>query len=403
MTYIEFFDKAYIENICVSLIHTPDRIILVGSDSNALSKHITRYDELFRRRGLSVIFEKRGVNKNNLQSIVETLEAIINTYDDCHFDLTGGDELYLAAMGIVFERYKDKNINMHRYSIFANKLFDCDGNGETILFEKLPEMTVSENIRLYGGEIINAELTYSDTTDINTDITNDINTLWRICCKDQRVWNNNVSNLERLVCEAKADSNGLSFSVTEKQYSDLTKSDEMTDFVKKLTEEGLIVIEKKPDTIRVKYKNRYVKSCLEKSGKILELKIFVLAKDLINEDGNKIYNDTMSGITIDWDGVISRDVPNTENEIDIILMHGVIPVFISCKNGQADVNELYKLNTVAQTFGGQYSRKVLIAGSSLVLSKAVKRRAADMGVGIISSVHNLSDEVLSEKLSALWK
>ena len=111
----------------------------------------------------------------------------------------------------------------------------------------------------------------------------------------------------------------------------------------------------------------------------------------------------MSGITIDWDGVISRDVPNTENEIDIILMHGVIPVFISCKNGQADVNELYKLNTVAQTFGGQYSRKVLIAGSSLVLSKAVKRRAADMGVGIISSVHNLSDEVLSERLSALWK
>lgn len=401
MTFIEFFDKTCIENICVSLIHVPERIILVGSDSNTLTKHIMRYDSLFKKRGHNVIFEKRGVNKNNLDSIVEALEAIVNTYDNCHFDLTGGDELYLTAMGIVFERHKKKNINMHKYSIIANKLIDCDGNGETVLFAGLPKMTVNENINLYGGKIINAELSRADSNAISADIAADIDAMWQLCCKDQRSWNCNIGIIERLVSKAIPDNDPLVFSVPAKLYSN--KAGELTGFMKKLSHEGLIDITQDEKFVTVKYKNSYVKSCLEKSGKILELKIFLLTNNLKDENGDNIYNDSMSGITIDWDGIISRDIPNTENEIDLILMHGVIPVFISCKNGQTDVNELYKLNTVAHTFGGRYSKKFLIAGSSATLSRAVKHRAIDMGIGIISNVHNLSDKVLSEKLSILRK
>lgn len=144
MTFIEFFDETCIENICVSLLKVPDRIILVGGDTGTLSKHIMRYDELFRARGQHVLFEKRVINKNNLFGIVEVLEAIINTYPDCHFDLTGGDDLYLTAMGIVFERYKEKKINMHRYSIASDKLIDCDADGEVFAYDSLPVLTVAE-------------------------------------------------------------------------------------------------------------------------------------------------------------------------------------------------------------------------------------------------------------------
>ena len=43
----------------------------------------------------------------------------------------------------------------------------------------------------------------------------------------------------------------------------------------------------------------------------------------------------------------------TKNEIDVMLMRGVVPVFVSCKNGAVKMDELYKLDTVAQRFGGR--------------------------------------------------
>lgn len=52
---------------------------------------------------------------------------------------------------------------------------------------------------------------------------------------------------------------------------------------------------------------------------------------------------------------------DTENEIDVVLMKGLTLIFISCKNGQVDDDELYKLESVTNRFGGLYAKKVLIA------------------------------------------
>ena len=65
----------------------------------------------------------------------------------------------------------------------------------------------------------------------------------------------------------------------------------------------------------------------------------------------------------DWDG---RDLEHpgnvqTTNELDVILTVGMVPVFISCKNGGIDSDELYKLETVSEEFGGKYAKKVLVA------------------------------------------
>ncbi|MBQ3004644.1 MAG: hypothetical protein IJD88_01815 [Clostridia bacterium] len=69
----------------------------------------------------------------------------------------------------------------------------------------------------------------------------------------------------------------------------------------------------------------------------------------------------MTGVVIDWDGKLhdenTEKVLDTENEIDVLMMHGVIPVFVSCKSSSVDSNELYKLNTIAEKFGGPYAKK----------------------------------------------
>ena len=108
-----------------------------------------------------------------------------------------------------------------------------------------------------------------------------------------------------------------------------------------------------------------------------------------------IYTAFKNGVYIDWDGkVASGDEKDTVNEIDVILMKGMIPVFVSCKNGNVEEDELYKLDTVASRFGGTYAKKVLIAtklGKKPGGVEHFKQRARDMKIHLIDGVHEFDD------------
>ena len=105
------------------------------------------------------------------------------------------------------------------------------------------------------------------------------------------------------------------------------------------------------------------------------------------------------GVGIDWDGVVHdpvRRVAETRNEIDVVLMHGTTPLFISCKNGNIGEEELYKLNTVARRFGGPYAKKMLIATDldrkSPTANRAFIQRAWDMDIFLVTDAAELSGE-----------
>ena len=86
-------------------------------------------------------------------------------------------------------------------------------------------------------------------------------------------------------------------------------------------------------------------------------------------------------------------------------MKGMVPFFISCKNGTIDVEELYKVHTVAERFGGPYARKVLICttwGSLNQRKQAVlKDRAREMGIYILEGVHNMDAAAFRDELRKL--
>ena len=77
-------------------------------------------------------------------------------------------------------------------------------------------------------------------------------------------------------------------------------------------------------------------------------------------------------------------------------------MFVSCKNGGVDENELYKLNSVAEHFGTRYAKKVLVATdlqknySSL---RFFKSRADEMGITIIDGVHRMTFGELCKRLA----
>ena len=161
-------------------------------------------------------------------------------------------------------------------------------------------------------------------------------------------------------------------------------------------------------TLTVTFKNHQVKRCLVKAGQVLEMKIFVTAKELKDETGKPVYNDVLNGVSIDWDSEFHNEetdgIYDTENEIDVMLMHNMVPVFVSCKNGTVKAEELYKLATVANRFGGKHAKKVIIVNrldENNDTDQYIIQRAKDMNIRIISRIQEQNDQWLQNKLRNL--
>lgn len=419
MTYIEFFDKTFIENICASLTNPPERVILIGDNKKILESQAQRYTQILLKRGFEVEFIYRTVNKNNMNNVLETLSKIIETYEDCVFDLTGGEDVYLVATGIIFERYKDKNIQMHRFNLRNNTIHDCDFDGKTIFESDIPELTIEENIQVYGGDVVYDDMK-PDTTprwDFEGDFADDVDAMWDVCRNDVRLWNTQIGVFSEAEQLRDSDSDELTTTVSLSSLKEhLERMGVKYVFIRRiingLYNAGLISAQEDEYTFSITYKNEQVKKCLTKAGQVLEMKIYVSALRSCEKDGSYTYNDVMNGVYIDWDGDIhtEQEGHDTENEIDVMMMHGMVPVFVSCKNGYIDMDELYKLNTVASRFGGKYAKKVLVAtaldGKS-DFAKQLRERAKDMQIKVVPSsdkekIQDMNDAKLQRVVKSFW-
>lgn len=414
MTYIEFFDKSAAENIAACLTRAPDRVIYIGDNTKIIKKHIEYYKKVFENRGKNIEFIYKSLNKNNLESVVKLLSSIVEAYDDCVFDITGGDEIGTLALGIVYSRYPEKNIQIQRFNLRNGKIFDCDKDGMTI-FEDEPQLSVDENIVIYGGSVVYGDVDGQDTYkwNLNPEFLEDISLIWDICKYNISSWNKQLSDFAAMEEVGKPADGGLTTiaSKTALEFCSLysARHSRSMGIINKLLRLGLLTqFEDDEGRLIISYKNKQVKRCLTKAGQALEMKIFVTAKGLTDSNGLPVYNDVLNGVVIDWDGKVHDDSASsydTENEIDVLLMHGTVPVFISCKNGIVTSDELYKLQAVAERFGGKYSKKVLIATSindSTTAGRYLYQRAEDMGIRIMNDIHEMSDTALAKSLKNLW-
>ena len=413
MTYIEFFDKDVCENICSCLVNPPERAILIGDNKKLLEKHADRYDKLFCSKGFDIEFLYRSVNKNQIQSIISALTDIIEEYDNCVFDLTGGDELYLTAVGILFERFKDKDLQMHRINIRNGMIMDCDCDGNTIETDSIIPLSIEEYLRLYGGNIVYNEQKSEGTYQwcLDEEFIDDVFVMWSVCKKDVRLWNTQIAVFANAF-ELSGNVNGtLSISIPVDILKEKLKSGGsyicIKSIVNALKKYGLMTLSEQSGVLHISFKSKQVQRCLTKAGQVLELIVYISALNATEKDGSKSYSDVMTSVQIDWDGNIhtQTNACDTQNEIDVMMMHGLIPIFVSCKNGAVDMNELYKLNTVAERFGGTYSKKVLIttALDDSLQSEYLRARAKDMNIRLVENFQCINEFEINKTLRLFWQ
>ena len=107
MTAVEFIDRTPIENIISVLTNSPKKVIYIGeADLIEKKKHI--YISFVKSRNLDIDVLFKTINKNNINSILDVLSDIVENEDNCVFDLTGGSDLVLVAMGMIAQKYQNK-------------------------------------------------------------------------------------------------------------------------------------------------------------------------------------------------------------------------------------------------------------------------------------------------------
>jgi len=126
--------------------------------------------------------------------------------------------------------------------------------------------------------------------------------------------------------------------------------------------------------VRLRFKSLWHRKCLLIEGIWLELFCYVAARR------SGFFDDVRTSIVVDWDGVEGGN-DNTKNEVDVFLLRGITPVFVSCKMSVPTALAMSEIKLLSVRFGGGMSRAVLLTAAALGDEhKAMKARAAELGI-----------------------
>lgn len=382
-TLVELFDECQIANVISALNFHPEKIVFVGFNKTMKMKKRNDIRKFFDAKGLNIDIEFEIVGRFDYDFIIKKLIEITDENEDCVFDLTGGKELVLAAMGEVAHM---KNLAMIQIDIPTGKLINVKNSnhiapcGET-------DITIDESLILNGGIKISKDKNIT----IDDEYKKDLDTMWEICRENCVLWNRQVTEFERAERIKRLKQHNFyrhyEFFINEDFISKLEKAG----LLKEFTIDG--------DEISFKFKNRNIEHCMEKAGNILEMYAYKALNE-INEKEHTLCDIDVS-VSVDWDGDGDEGKFETTNEIDLVLMKKHIPIFISCKNGEVSKEALYELEAVSRHFGGEYSKKILLCSYISVdkyKREYILQRARDMKIEVLHSVHKMSGDKLLEEL-----
>lgn len=398
MTLIECFTQSHMDNMAACLRLRPEKVIFVGT-AEEMSAPVKRYREVLRWRGQATKVETENVAGKDVGQICKALYGLIRQEQECVIDITGGDEPVILAVGAVLVnlgREDFQRVRVEKYDHRTGVVRDCI-HGNKPVGSKILNITVEELIALHGGSIYPEAIRPSEEFTLDR-----LNELWEIASGDPRKWNEAVAWLNEF--ESRADSKQQVYIPLYCLLGRISRLEEKEEAVRalldRLDECGAVINESTPTALAYTYTSTLARYCTLKAGNVLELKTLLEGQAAL-EGGAPMFRHCRMSVSIDWDGEIhkSREVADTRNEVDVVLMHGSTPLFISCKNGGVEEVELYKLNEVAERFGGPYAKKMLIVtdlnrGKG---NKAFEQRAWDMDIFLVTDAASLSSREWRER------
>ena len=400
MTLIECYTGSHIDNMAACLRLKPDKLILIGSDET-MQEAAGRYQRLLLQRKQNTTLSLCSIAGRSLKEICDLILNLVRREADCVIDLTGGEELVIMAVGAVLASLPEEEqslVRVQKYDKKKQTVVSCTGM-ECSLNRSQAELTVEELLLLHGGKMHPGSEQPPEEFTLSQ-----LNRLWKLVAEDPKAWNRSVSQLNEF--ESRSEDPALISLPVDQLKKTVSafeqKESSVRTFLDKLSRYGVIHDRSSREILSYEYASPMMQYCLQKAGNVLEVKTLLEAKS-VRLNGDPYFCDCRMSVSIDWDGILQDPmarIPETRNEIDVVLMHHTTPLFISCKNGQIGEEELYKLHTVATRFGGTNVKKMLIATDlnqkSAFSNRAFMQRAWDMDIFLVTDAADLTDEEWKE-------
>lgn len=394
MTLIECFTDSHIDNIAVCLGLRPEKLLLIG-EKEKMRQPAEKYHQLLRQRGLHTRIVLSDVTGKDLAGICDVFRKHLQEEAECVLDLTGGDELVIMAAGAALAQLDSRqrqDIRVQKFDYSRGQILDCL-HGNAPLPHMPGSLGIGELIWLNGGGVLPDAWQPPAESRLR-----ELEALWSIVTEDPRGWNRAIMVLNEFESRSDfADKISLDLEALQGSISKFPEKEELVrDLLDKLHARGIIDDRSSRHKLKYSYRSALLRYCTLKAGNALEVKTLLEARAM-QENGRPFFGDSRMSVRIDWDGDLTasaQHLPDTRNEIDVLLMHGNTPLFISCKNGSIGEEELYKLQTVATRFGGPHARKMLIATDldqkSSSANRSFAQRAWDMDIFLVTDAAELS-------------
>jgi len=384
---IEFFDEEPIENLITCTHFHMDKVICFGYRPMMSLEARGKLKRCHKKLCGDHEMEFVEVPYGELYEIVEQMDEVVareyEAKNQCFFDLTGGGDLILVAMGILSGRYPTP---MHTFNVRTGRLNVIE-QSDVKSIEELAErhekqLTLDHVIGFYGGKIdYNAQKDYKSHLD-DPDFAKGVAAMWKVAVRDSKKWNGFSAFLrncsEFQLTDLMVDAGAADVKRMIKRAPGINSQKDVHRYLQHLEKAGVLVnVTADEGGISFEYRDYITKDILHDAGCILELHTYY---EFV-ESGR--YSDVRVGAHIMWEDDTWYDDDNVKNEIDVLALEGNVPVFVSCKNGKVDQMALYELDTVAKRFGGRRAKKILAVGQKL--SSGYAKRAEEMGIEVIAA------------------
>ena len=366
-TLIELYDERPIENVLGTEMFRPEETIFICppevAEDQALKSSLEKY---FRHRNCSVRLTFVPVSLLDAEKVARTLRKILDTYEDCAIDISGGTDAALFAAGSAAGDHP-----VYTYSHNKNTFFEIRNAPFARDLPCTIRLDTESCFLMAGGTLLPGR---EDNRLLKSKLA-EIDRLFRIFGNYRNVWNRQISYIQKIssslpgVLEAEGGR-------TEKADHGSVTADE--GLLRELSDAGLIRdLVCTDEEVRFSFPDDMVRFWLRDIGSVLELQVYRACV------AAECFDDVVLSAVVNWQGGASqRD--GVTNEIDVMAVHGVRPVFISCKTSEIKTEALNELAILRDRFGGKDSRAIIVTSTSGGSNRGpMHRRAAELGIEVL--------------------
>lgn len=398
-TLIELFDDVMaFNNFLLTRLLKPDELILLAAENSRdwdlVQERFESFKRYFKLKTAVTFFM---MDTRDIRSTADALHAIIRERgeENCVIDVIGGDETLLMAVGMCASAYPHLRIMTLR-NAQPTLIWGEETPEEGRAIQSALSVSVRDAIAMAAGEMVRCG--HADWRALDDYMFATIPVMFEIYLRNRAAWSSFTSYLQRL--------NSSKYKVQEGVYSGpveftinpmLGKKVRLNaSLMQEFSDAGVITeCRIMPSVVHLAFAHPQIVKYLCDPGSWLELFVFSVLKK------SGLFTDIEINPVVSWDN--DEDNDDTINEVDLIAMKGIVPVFISCKSSVLETKAVNELLAITRRFGNYNARAVLITACNAESDAyAAKHRALENGMDVLDAASLTEQGILSFFRNMKW-